>query len=770
MKISHIFRRLFKEKLNTTVIITSLTVGMACINLIILFISRELDTDSFQKNGDHIYLLKCDDPFNKGSKMFACRLGAAEYMKENISQVEDFCRVKNVSVQKVITSGQSFYDKLVLYEASANFFNFFTYDLLTRNPNSVLETKGDIAISEEIAKKYFGSSLPVGQIFTLISGNKKNDYLIKGIFKKPIHNSQFTFDMVTFAKESESFAFILLKGNTDPADIERIFTAEKENIPSINAGIPGRYYLESIKQSYFDTTQKGSLGTIRDLSDIWIAVIIGVMILCIALFNYLGLINNKLLDKSKEFYIRQINGGSRASIIGEFILETFIVIIIAFTLSLILLSAIAPFFNEFTQSNISSQNIFKANELVILTLSILFLLFVTLIFSFFKIRALSITSNNKLLIDYKGKVIRIPLFNILQLSFTLILSVCSFIIIKQIHYISSKDIGLDMDVLEIKIPNQYKEQSTIFKAELLKKPVVTNISLTPASPLLEYMMAIYNYSENGDEKQYTPALFSGDENFINTLGIKIEDGRNFSGNPSSDKNNCLVNESFSKKFIGKQLIGQKLPGNENLIIIGIVKNFHYSSLKNKIEPCIITYDNSGNHLLVKSFPGQLQAVRKVIMDTWQKLIPDYPLNIESVRERYEWYHRENSNYAKFIGSCCFVSLFLSMIGLFAISYNSCKKRTKEIGIHKINGATIFEMMYLLNNDFLRWLAIAFIISTPISWISMHNWLENFAYKTNLDWWIFAITGLFTLVITILTVSWLSWRAATMNPVEALRYE
>lgn len=770
MKMNQLCRRLFKEKLNTSVIIISIAIGMACINLILLFINRELNTDNFQINGDRIYLLKCDDPFNKGSKMFACRLGAAEYMKENFSQVEDYCRIKNVSVQKVVTSEHSFYDKLVLYEASANFFTFFTYELLTNNPNSVLETKGDIAISEGLAKKYFGNSLPIGQIFTLVNGKGKNDYLIKGIFRKPISNSQLNFDMVTFSKESESFAFLLLKGKTNPADIEKIFADEKENIPSINAGISGKYYLESFKQAYFDTTQKGSLGSIRDLSDIWIAVIIGLMIICIALFNYLGLINNKLLDKSKEFYIRHINGSSKASIIGEFMVETLIVIIIAFTLSLMLLSLIVPFFNEFTASDIGSQNIFQVNELLIITALVVFLLMITMLFSFIRINTQSISSNTYMLIDYKGKVIQIPVFNVLQLSFTLILLVCSFIIIKQIHYITSKDIGLDMEVIEIKIPNQYRGKAAIFKEEILKMPVVSSVSLTPASPLLEYMMVLYNYTENGEEKQYTPALFSGDENFISTLGIRIIDGRNFSGNPASDKNNCIVNESFSKKFMRKQLIGQKLPGDENLIIIGIIKDFHYSSLKNKIEPCIITYNNSGNHLLVKSSPGQLQSVRKVIKETWQTLIPDYPLNIESVRERYEWYHRENSNYARLIGSCCFISLFLSMIGLFAISYNSCKKRTKEIGIHKINGATILEMVFLLNKNFLRWLAIAFIISTPIAWLSMHKWLENFAYKTNLDWWVFAMAGLVTLVVTMLTVSWLSWRAATMNPIEALRYE
>ena len=159
-----------------------------------------------------------------------------------------------------------------------------------------------------------------------------------------------------------------------------------------------------------------------------------------------------------------------------------------------------------------------------------------------------------------------------------------------------------------------------------------------------------------------------------------------------------------------------------------------------------------------------------IRETWEKLIPDYPLNTESVRDRFEWKHRENKNYAKLIGSCCFISLFLSMIGLFAISFSSGKKRTKETGIRKINGATVFQVMFLLNRDFIRWVLIAFIIASPIAFYIMHKWLQNFAYKTELSWWIFASAGIISIGIALLTISWQSFRAAAKNPVDSLRYE
>ena len=747
-----------------------MAVGMACINPLILFIKEELNAEDFQTNADRIYLLKCDDPFNKGSKMFSTRLGAAEFMKTNFSQVEDFCRIKRAGASKVMVNGQVFSDRPVVYEASANFFTFFSYDLLTNNPASVLETKKDIAISEELAMKYFGNSLPVGQIITLINGDAKSEYIIKGVFRKPVTKTQLIFDMVKFSNESERFAYLLLKEKADPAELENILDENKEKIPSFNDGTPGRYYLESLKQAYFDTAQSASLGTARDKSDLWIAFIIGFMIISVASFNYLGLINNKLLDKSREFYIRRINGGTKLSLVAGFLFESLIILTIAFALSFEIISWILPFFNDLVSSNIAFRSFFMADQLLIMAGLIVFLLSITLLFSLSRINSQIVSLKSTFRISNKGKIIQIPVFNIIQISVTLTLLVCALTIIKQMNFISNKEIGLDKEIVEIKLPSQYGSKAIVFKEEILKNPAVAMVSVTPASPLLEHIVVSFHYSDNGTEKQYTPSIFRGDENFINTLGIKLSAGRNFSGNSASEKNNCIINESLAAKFGAHDMLGTKLPGDNDLTVIGIVSDFHYSGLKDLIAPGIITFDNTGNHLLVRPTVNQSPAMEKAISETWQRLIPDYPPNMESVRERFEWYHRDNKNYAKLIGSCCIISLFLSMMGLFAISFSAGKKRTKETGIRKINGATIFQVMTLLNKDFIRWVAIAFIIASPLAFYIMHKWLQNFAYKTELSWEIFASAGLIAIGISLITVSWQSFRVATKNPVESLRYE
>lgn len=770
MKIIQIIRSLFRNPLNSMIIIISLAIGVACTNLIMLFITRELNTDSFQQNSDRIYLLKCDSPYEKGSQMSNCKNGGAEYIKENFSQVEDFCRIRYTRAQKVMVGNQIYNDNLPVFETSASFFSVFSYKLLTDNPNSVLTTKDDIVISEDLAQKYFQERLPVGRILTIINDNVKTDFIIKGVFKKPVENSQFNFDMVKLSENTERYAFLLLKNNADPAQLEKLFAEEKDKIPVFNDGTPGKYYLKSFRQTYFDTSEYYLLGNKRDKSDLVIALIIGLMIISVASVNYLGLINNKLIDKTPEFYIRRINGGSGASLVFDFMIENLIIIGIAFVISLEVISWIIPLFNDLTDSKIDVVYLTRPGSFLFMLYVVFALLLVTLIFSVQKISKHKISSTHKAIIDNEGKIIKIPAFNIFQLIVTVVLLICSLTILKQIYYITKKEIGINKDVIEVKIPYIYESKTKIFKEDLLKNPSVASISVTTASPLLEWIQASFQYKENGEEKQYSPKIFRGDEAFISTLGIVLKEGRDFSGNLNSDKNNCVINESLARYFNGRNLIGEKLPGYEKLTVIGIVKDFNCSGAKDPITPAVIIYDNSGNHLLVMPAFGQSQSVKNSISEDWQKHIPDFPVNIETVRERYEWYHIKETNFAKLIVSCCVISLFLSMIGLFAISFHSSRKRTKEIGIRRINGATIFGVITLLTSDFLRWIIIAFVPASFITWYLMNKWLQGFAYRTELDFWIFALAGILTVVTTFITVIWQSLRAATRNPVETLRYE
>lgn len=770
MKAGQIFRSILRDSLNTAVIIVSLAVGIVSFSLIILFLGRELGTDGFHEYAGRIYALKSDDPWIPGRKMYHCRYGSAEYMKNNLTGVEDFCRVNNSNALKIKANNENYFDNPRIIGVSENFFRVFSYDLLTNNPETALESNKNLVISSDLAEKYFGTVDPVGKVITLYYRNNSEEMMVTGIFQKPVENTQINFDMVRLIGNVDSRCYVRLSENTDREEMEKLFAEKKDVIPVIHTGVPGQYYLESLRQAYFDTTRAMTIENSRDKRDLWIAMIIGILIIGVAIFNYLGILANKFHRKMKEYYMRRINGSSLSNLVTRFILENSIIVLFSFILGLFLMNDGLHFFKNLTGSNITKTFIIKPGQIAILASVLAFLILVTFFFTFYLIRSNLSLNLLKTDQDHNIKTIQIPFFNVIQLASSMALIICSIVIIRQMNFITNKQIGLDKEVIEVKIPAQYKDKALVFKEELMKFGSVKNVSVVGASPLLEHFLLALKYQEDGVEKQYSPAGFSGDENYLSVLGIELVAGDDFSATLSANTDKCLINESFASLFPGQDLVGKGIPGMEDKIIAGIVKDFHYSNLKSPVEPAFISFDNKGGHLMVKASDNQVPQAREAISSVWQKLIPDYPENTESTGDRFEWYHRENVNFKRLIITCSMISLLLSMIGLFAVSYQKARSRTKEIGIRKINGAGTTDILAMINTDFFRWTIIAFIIAVPAAGYAMFRWLEAYAYKTELSWWIFVMSGLLVLTVSLLTVSWQSWRAATRNPVEALRYE
>ena len=768
MSLPVIFRKLLQFKLNTIIIIISLSIGIACINLISLFVFRELRTDDFHKNSERIYALSTNDQYNPGHKEYFCRAGSAEYIKQNFTQVEDFCRFRYSSCLRTLVNNFSYDDPPKMIEASANFFDFFSYELLTNNPKTALETSESVVISSELAEKYFGSASPMGQIIHIVSGGLDADLIVSGVFCKPQQNSQLDFDMVRKMGERDSPCFLRLAKGTTKEEIENQLAENILNIPTFHDKDQTTFYLSSLRNTYFDPLQRSKVELNRNINDLWIALGIGVLIMLIALFNYLGLVNNSLQEKQKEYTIRLINGSSKGGLVKDFMIENLSYLVISFLISIGLMIWAFPAFNQLIRTNLQPEFLLHPLQLLLLVGSVILVASACYFFVLIKIRK-SLKAGGLIIKKQEaGKVHTFSPFNIFQLASTIILIVVSMVIIKQIRYISEKPIGIDKEVVEIKIPWAAQSVMPVFSKELQKVASITMVSAVSTSPVLDHWLAEYTYYKNGEEKAYTPAGFEGDENYIRTLGIRIVEGNDFSQD-GSNRNKCLINQTLAQQFSDEYMIGKHLPGTD-YIIIGIAEDFHYNDLKSFVEPAIIVYSEQGNYLLAKPAKGQLAEAKEYIVAVWHELLPDYPVNIESIHDRYEWLHRENRNFVKLISACCFISVFLSMIGLFAISVEKSRKRIKEIGIRKVNGAKVYEILALLNIDFVKWVAIAYVIACPFAWYATNNWLENFAYKTNLSWWIFALAGILALGIALITISWQSWRAATRNPVEALRYQ
>ena len=772
-RFQQILRGLNKNRLNSSVIIISLALGMACFFLISVFIKRELNPESFNPDKYRTFALQSNNPFGEvgssSTKIFHCRYGSAEYMKENFAEVESFCRIAQSSAKRIIVNRNPFYDQPIVLNASSNFFDFFNYTLLSRNEQTVLETKNDIAISKELALKYFGEALPIGKSIQISFKNEEKEFFVTGVFEIPVAATQIKFDMVTlFEGERDSRCYVKLDSPSSRQKMEEEFERLKDEIPVIKRDKPNQHYLLPMNDAYFSSFRRSPFDVTRDKADLWIAAIVAFLILAVAIFNYLILIKNRLNDNVKNYTINRIQGAANKDLVLLFMRETYAMLVIAVALGLVILKLIVPFFNELLTTTIIASVFIQASSLMLFV----FLLGLVGVITYFLVLVHLRTQLSTTNIKGSNQPIRRKIngMNIIQLAAMVILLISSSVIIKQIQFINNKEIGLDKNVTAVNIPQAYQNKTEAFKEDLLANPNIKDIALTPSSPLFGHFKLLFNYDDNGVEKEYYPCLFSGDASFVKTLGIRIIEGEDFSGNPEVDKRKCLINKSLANIFPNQKLIGKSMPGNPDKTIIGIVEDFHFSSLKRKVEPGYIEYRDKGPNILVKARDGLEDEVEASITAIWAKLIPDYPVNFESLDARYKSRHDENKNFICLIGSGCLISIFLSMMGLFAISVDKCIKRTKEIGIRKVNGAKITEILSMLNKDFIKWVAIAFIIATPIAYYAMSKWLENFAYKTTLSWWIFALAGVLALGIALLTVSWQSWRAATRNPVEALRYE
>ena len=770
MRFKIIIRSLLRQKLHSSIIIISLSIGIACFNLISLFIIRELKTDDFHNDADRIFALKCDDPWFPGDKMYHCKFGSAEYMKSNFAIVKDFCRISNSSVQKIVVGEETYFDTPLIISASSDFFDFFSYRLLTNNPESALKAANSIVISDSLASKYFQGREAVGQIIGLGGSGTEQRMIVSGVFETPAGNTQLKFDMVRLIGEKDSRCYIKLADGSRREEAEQLMQVHRTSIPIVNTGIPGSYYLEPLKSAYFDTSRGLTIEANRNKNDLLIALIVAFMILGIASFNYLGLLNNSLAEKRKDYVMRRINGASRFRLIIEYMAGNGFIIMLSFLLSIFIMLELLPFFNDLTGSMITERYLYRPENLIALMSVTLFLVILTFLFGLFKSNPATDASILKAGGFNYGGHNQIPVFSIFQLSCSIVLLICSAVIIRQMNFISNKEIGLDKNVIEIKLPSQYADKILVFRDELMKSNSIEKVSVTTASPLLEHFLLLLNYEQDGLKKEYSPSGFSGDENYLSVLGVNLVVGENFSGDILANGNKCLINQTFARFFSDRELIGKNVPGMDDKVIIGIVSDFHYSGLEENIEPAIIAYSNKGSHLLVRPLNDKQGSAIQSIAETWEEVIQGYPLNIESVRDRYEWYHRGNKNYLKLIGACSAISLFLSMIGLFAVSYRKILHHRKEIGIRRINGAGIYDILIMLNRDFIKWVIISFIIAVPAGWLAMSKWLQNYAYRAELSWWIFAISGLIAVMTAILTVSWQSLRAATSNPVDAIKYE
>ncbi|MDP4284196.1 MAG: ABC transporter permease [Bacteroidota bacterium] len=784
------FRNLWRHKVFSFINIMGLTVGMTAFFLIFLYVKFELSYDSFNSKADRIYRIVCDiktptETINASGPAWA----VAPHIKDEFPEIESSVRIDNTSL--LVRRGNIKFQEDNAIFADSAFFHVFDYKLIKGNPQTALKNKFSIVLTKTTAKKYFGNEYPVGKTLIVTDGNKIAT--VTGVMQDMPENSQIKADMlVSMSTLTEEFnkglndqwgnysdrAFLLLKPGTNAKALQAKFPAflEKRNGDEMKKlQMYPTLLLEPLRDVYLYSTRDGS--KTGNINNVYIFTIVALFILLIACFNFVNLTTARSAERAKEVGIRKVVGAARAQLARQFIGESIIICIIAFLLSVLILSLLLPLFNQLA-GKIVSHNIFSQpqNLLILFVISIgigiLAGIYPALVLSSFQpITVLK----GRFATGAKGILLRKGLV-VAQFTISIALIIATIIVYNQMNFMRSQDLGFNKNQKLI-IDTHGDSSKLVFKQEVTGLPGVISTSMAGSVPGGGNPGA-YSQIENikGDMQIANLDLYFVDFDYIPQYQMKMLAGRAFSRDfPTDTTQAMVVNEAAMKMFGYKdpqQIIGKKFDqwgrkGN----IIGVVKDFHFRSLQEVIKPLSIRIEPNGCDLLsVNVKPKNLKATIAAIGNQWKTLIPNRPFSYYFLNDFFDKQYRSEDRFGSLFLNFAILAIFISCLGLLGLASYSTTQRTKEIGIRKVMGASVANVLNLLSKEFLKLVAISFLIAAPIAWYFMHEWLQGFAYRTDIYWWVFAIAGALALLIALLTISFLAIKAAIANPVKSLRTE
>ena len=759
--------------------------GLAISLTLVIYLSAycysELTTDNFHQNGDNVYLyLPSDD-----------RIYTPGILKDNIDTkvpgVVSSVRIAGTWEAPVFQAENREPVTSDLLFADKDFFSLFTFDVVAGDPVSAMKEPMTIVLTETLAKKLFGPDKAVGKILKL---NNSQELTVSAIIKEPGANSCLSFSSVAsmitqkiVQGEGGEFTewgwcdfqtFLLLDKEINPAVIEKtiltIFPEDfREEYESAKLVQLNKIYFSKFMLFGNDYLVSG------DKRKVMILIMVAVLVLIIALVNFINISSSQWLRRIKQTGVMKIIGARRSTILIYVLSESFIFFLVALLIATYIINVINPFISEYTgihynQKLTSSPYFILISLTGILVLSAIFSIIPALRIS--SSRAIDNLKNtvkaDKANFSYRGVLVTA------QFTIAIVLIAFTVLVQKQIRF-GSTNLGMNLEnIIGIKLTPPLDQKKDVLKKLLMEKPAVNEISFTQYYPGKDISQWGVELDLNGEKKQLNFDTFSSDAAFFDITGLKLVSGRFYTEDFSTDKEKVLVNETFLHEHNLTNPLGTRFQmGKRTFEIIGVIKDFHFQSVSQPIVPLVIRNESYASYCLVKLRTVNIGSLNSVIQDLKEvvtQLSPSFPVEIsffdQAVGNMYLSELRFQRTFSLFAGC----AIIICCLGIFTMSLFSCQRRTKEIGIRKINGAGSAEVMALLNKDLVKLVIIAFVIATPVAWYSMHKWLQDFAYKTEISWWIFTAAGVLALGIALLTVTWQTWRAATRNPVEALRYE
>lgn len=776
-----IIRNFTRNPVTNLINLLGLTISLTLVIILSAYCYSELTTDNFHENGDNVYLyLPSDD-----------RIYTPGILKENIDMkvpgAESSVRIAGTWEAPVFQAENGEPVTSDLLFADEDFFKFFTYNTVDGDPESSLKEPLTVVITETLAEKLFGMEQAIGEIIKL---NNSKELTVRAVIEEPKANSCLSFSAVTSMAtqkivqgEGGEFTewgwcdfqtFLLLNKETNPGETEKTIL---NIIPEDFRNEYKNAKLVPLKRIYFSKFMLYGNDYLvsGDKMKVMLLLLVAVLVLMIALINFINISSSQWLERIKQTGVLKILGAKRSTILFNVLSESFIFFLAALLISIEIVNSINPFISEYTGISYSQNLTYSPGFIFISLSSILFLSMILSIIPALRISSSKAIDNlkntvepNKTSFSFSGVLVSMQfIIAIVLIAFTLLVQ-------KQVRF-GSTNLGFNPDnIIGITLTPQLYQKREVLKKILMEKPAISEVTFTqyyPGKDISEWGAQLDLY---GEKKQLDFNTFSADAGFFNIMGLQLVMGRFYTDTLSTDKGKVVVNETFLRAYNCNNPVGGTISmGKRSYEIIGVVRDFHYKSVSQPIVPLVIRNESYASVCLVNLKTVSYKSLHSAIQEiktTASELSPSFPVDIsffdQAVENMYQSELRFQRTFSLFAG-CAIV---ICCLGILAMSLGSCQRRVKEIGIRKINGAKVAEVMTLLNKDFIKLVVIAFIIACPVAWYAMHKWLENFVYRTELKWWVFAVAGLAVLAATLITVSLQSWRAATRNPVEALRYE
>lgn len=782
--------------MNTFLNVSGLAIGVVVCLLIGVWLQRELSFDNFHPNGHQIFRLT--NTFKSESESFSQAPSGPAFgaqLPKQLPAITSACRLFEEEY-KIKAGNNEFFESNILV-VDSNFFQFFGFDLVQGNGLQVLQSIDRIVLTEAMATKYFGKENPIGKTIMvegeypmIVSGIAANspvnsqirfDFLIPFSFMRRMAHEQWKFDIDNFWVGGWPLTYVQIK---DPKESKRVETEInkiaarfsekewKENKMSY------KYHLQPILDVHlrsnlrYDADNNGSLARVRVFS------IVGIIVLLLACINYINLTTAGAIKRAKETAVRKVIGAIKIQLLRQFFIETFITCTIAVLLGLILFKMVLSSFSQW----IGQPYQFSLTGINLLLLAGL-ILFISIIAGIYPAAILSsfnpaTTLKGNFLQSTRGNLIRKTLV-VFQFTMTIALIASILIINQQMRYIKSKSLGFNDDaILEIRFHGQSAviDQYNVIRNDFLRNPHILNVSKHNQN-VVGGLGNGWTTTENlkGDEISTSLYNLYVDTTYFNTYNMQLAAGRFFSNQmPTDTTKSVLVNEAAVRTFGWQKpenAIGRKFgKGDDTRYVIGVVKDFNFESLHKPVEALLIGYSTRGSRLSVKIDMAYAGNVIEHIEKTWESRVQNVPLQYsfvdESIAKQYGHEKKMEGIFYGFSG----LSLLIACLGLFGLSIFVVERKIKEIGVRKVLGASVSGIVTLLSKDFAKLILIAFLIATPLCWIFMNKWLEDFAYRISINGWVFAIAGAIALLIALLTVSFQAIRAAISSPVKSLRTE